>query len=267
MSELFSRLEGYVEAEEPVALAKVIQAPRELGSELLILEDGRTHGQFPFPALREQVVADARDLLRRGQSQARSYQDPEAGQIEIFFDVYPAPPTLHIFGGVHVGVMLCHLAKDFGFRVIVIDARGRFATRERFSEADDIIISHADDYLQNRKLGSSSYVAVLTHDPKLDDPALLFALQSGARYVGAIGSRKTNAARVQRLRKQGLTEDHLARLHGGPVGLDIGAQNPEEIALSILAQMIAAKNGVATLPPPPNGRTGADRPKVESASD
>lgn len=253
MSGLFERLQELVRAEEPVVLATVVNAARSVGAKLLVHDDGTTEGDLGFPALRDRVVADALEYLAVGQSHARSYTDPEVGEVEVFFDVYPAPPTLLIFGAVHVGVALCHLAKDLGFRVKVIDARGSFATRERFPDADEIVISHADDFLAREKVGSSTYVAVLSHDPKLDDPALLRALPSNARYVGAIGSRKTNAARLERLRQAGLTEAQLRRLHGGPVGLDIGAQNPEEIALSILAQMIAAKNGVPTLPAAADG--------------
>jgi xanthine dehydrogenase accessory factor len=101
---------------------------------------------------------------------------------------------------------------------------------------------HADDYLRGHPLGTNTYVAVLSHDPKLDDPALFGALQSEARFVGAIGSPKTQRERRERLKAAGLTDEQLNRLHG-PVGLDIGAQSPEEIGLAILAQMIAAKNG------------------------
>jgi xanthine dehydrogenase accessory factor len=135
------------------------------------------------------------------------------------------------------------LAKATGeFRVVVVDARGAWANDERFPEVDEIHVTHADDYLKEHPLGSNAYVAVLSHDPKLDDPALTGALPSRARFVGAIGSPKTQAARRERLAAVGLTEEQIGRLHG-PVGLDIGAQTPEEIGVAILAQMIAAKNG------------------------
>jgi len=128
------------------------------------------------------------------------------------------------------------------FRVVVVDARGVWATPERFPDADEIHVRHADDYLKEHPLGSNAYVAVLSHDPKLDDPALIGALPSRARFVGAIGSPKTQSARRERLAEAGLTQEQIGRLHG-PVGLDIGAQTPEEIAVAILGQMIAAKNG------------------------
>ncbi len=161
----------------------------------------------------------------------------------VFVDTYPAQPTIVIFGGVHIGVALAQLAKATGgFRVVVVDARGAWATPERFASADEIHVMHADDYLKGHPLHSNAYVAVLSHDPKLDDPALFGALQSDARFIGAIGSPKTQRERRERLAAAGITQEQLARLHG-PIGLDIGAQSPEEIGVAILAQIIAAKSG------------------------
>jgi xanthine dehydrogenase accessory factor len=177
----------------------------------------------------------------------------------VFVDTYPAQSTIVIFGGVHIGVALANLAKAVGgFRVVVVDARGAWATPERFPSADEIHVMHADDYLKAHPLTRQSYVAVLSHDPKLDDPALLGALPSQARFVGAIGSSKTQRDRRERLKAAGLTDEQLARLYG-PVGLDLGAQSPEEIGVAILAQMIAAKNG--KLPQAPV----ADRSRVAAA--
>jgi xanthine dehydrogenase accessory factor len=168
--------------------------------------------------------------------------------LRVFVDTYPAQPTIVIFGGVHIGVALAQLAKAAGgFRVVVVDARGVWATPERFPTADEIHIMHADNYLKEHPLGSNTYVAVLSHDPKLDDPALIGALQSRARFVGAIGSPKTQSARRERLAAAGLSDEQIGRLFG-PVGLDIGAQTPEEIGVAILGQMIAAKNGKLTAP-------------------
>jgi xanthine dehydrogenase accessory factor len=129
-----------------------------------------------------------------------------------------------------------------GLAAVSSDARGVWATRERFPDADEIHVMHADDYLKEHPLGSNTYVAVLSHDPKLDDPALIGALPSRARYVGAVGSPTTQAGRRDRLAAAGLTDEQITRLHG-PIGLDIAAQTPEEIGVAILGQMILAKNG------------------------
>ena len=132
------------------------------------------------------------------------YDDAPDGPLRVFVDTYPAQPTIVIFGGVHIGVALAQLAKTIGgFRVVVVDARGAWATPERFSSADEIHVMHADDYLKGHPLHSNSYVAVLSHDPKLDDPALFGALQSDARFIGAIGSPKTQRERRQRLAAAG----------------------------------------------------------------
>jgi xanthine dehydrogenase accessory factor len=187
------------------------------------------------------------ELLRAGQSKRLTYQDAPGGGVTVFVDSYPAKPSILIFGAVHVGVALARLAKvSSDYRVVVIDARGQWATTERFPDVDEIHIQRADDYLAAHPIGGNTFVAVLSHDPKLDDPALIGALKSPARYVGAIGSPRTQAQRRERLKAAGLTDAQLERLHG-PIGLRINAQTPEEIALSILGEMIAVKNASPAL--------------------
>jgi xanthine dehydrogenase accessory factor len=227
--------------DKPVAFAYVVDGEGQ-GNGLLAWERGEHRGSLGRgEATDEQVAQDAINLLRDGHPGQLRYDDDPGGPLRVFVDTYPAQPTIVIFGGVHIGVALAHLARATGgFRVVVVDARGVWATRERFPEADEIHVMHAEDYLRGHPLGSNAYVAVLSHDPKLDDPALFGALQSDARFVGAIGSPKTQRERRQRLKAAGLTDAQLARLHG-PIGLDIGAQSPEEIGVAILAQMIAAK--------------------------
>jgi xanthine dehydrogenase accessory factor len=238
--------------EKPVAFAYVIESGggESVGNGLLAWEFGKHRGSL---GLGEQfdarVAQDAIGALRDGQPRQLRYPDAPGGPVRVFVDTYPAQPTIYIFGGVHIGVALCHLAKQVGgWRVVVVDARGVWATRERFPEADEIHIQHADDYLAKQPIGSNGYVAVLSHDPKLDDPALIGALKSPARYVGAIGSGKTQAARRERLKAAGVTDEQIARLHG-PIGLPIEAQTPEEIAVAILGEMIAAKNGAPATAP------------------
>jgi len=234
--------------EKPVAFAYVVDGDGQ-GNGLLAWEFGKHRGSLGRgDALDERAAQDAINLLRAGQPGQLRYDDAPGGPLRVFVDTYPAQPTIVIFGGVHIGVALAHLAKATGgFRVVVVDARGVWATPERFPEADEIHVMHAEDYLRAHPLGSNSYVAVLSHDPKLDDPALFGALQSHARFVGAIGSPKTQRERRERLKAAGLTQEQLARLHG-PIGLDLGAQSPEEIGVAVLAQMIAAKNGKLAAP-------------------
>jgi xanthine dehydrogenase accessory factor len=218
-----------------------------VGEHLLVFGSDLVEGGLDLP-FQSSVIADARAQLDNGHPATREYTDGEK-TYEVFLDPYVTPSELYIFGGVHVGVPLCVFAKQMGFRVHVIDARERFGSADRFPLADEIATAYADEYLTNVELGSSSYVVVLSHDPKLDDPALLSALKSDARYIGAIGSRMTNEKRRMRLKAAGLTDEQLDRLHA-PIGLNIGARNPEEIALSIIAEMIAAKNNMsrASLP-------------------
>src|SRR2546421_6182454 len=237
--------------EKPVAFAYVVEGAGQ-GNGLLAWEFGKHRGSLGYgDAFDERVARDAIAKLREGQSGQLRYDDLPDGPLRIFVDTYPAQPTIVIFGGVHIGVALAHLAKAIGgFRVIVVDARGAWATPERFALADEIHVMHADDYLKGHPLHSNSYVAVLSHDPKLDDPALFGALQSDARFVGAIGSPRTQRERRERLAAAGITPEQLTHLHG-PIGLDIGAQSPEEIGVAVLAQIIAAKSGklAATLGP------------------
>ena len=258
MTDLFAEVRNRVEAEEAVAVVTVVQGPR-IGARMLVLPDRSTLGGLGDPELERDVVPAALEQLRRGLSKTFSFER-EGGETLVFVDAYPAPHRLLIFGGVHIAVPLVELAKVLDFRVVVVDARGRFATRERFPRADEIVLAYADEYLAGTRLDHSTYVVVLTHDPKLDDPALIHALQTDVLYVGAIGSRKTHAKRVERLREAGLTDAQIARIHA-PIGLDIDAQNPEEIALAILVEVVAAKNGVRTAATSPDGDAAAGRPQ------
>ena len=164
---------------------------------------------------------------------------------EVFIEALLPPPMLVVVGGVHVTIALVSLAKVLGFYTVVVDPRTAFGTAERFAQADKLVNEWPDDGLRQIGLTRNTAVAVLTHDPKLDDPGLLVALASEAFYVGALGSKTTQAKRRERLLAAGLTEAQLQRLYG-PIGLDLGGRTPEEIALAILAQIVAARNGART---------------------
>jgi xanthine dehydrogenase accessory factor len=147
---------------------------------------------------------------------------------------------LIVVGGVHITVALTSLAKTLGYRTIVIDPRKAWGNADRFPHVDRLIQEWPEDAFGQIEVTRSTAIAMLTHDPKLDDPALKFALSSPAFYVGALGSKSTNAERRKRLLADRLSESQLSRLHA-PIGLDIGAQSPEEIALAIMAQVVEAR--------------------------
>lgn len=233
-----------IDKEIPSVLATVIEGPL-LGRHLFVREDGTTVGSLS-PEMDEAVKLAALEQLRKGRSDKRPFVSSE-GQVVVFLDVYQPPPLLIIVGGTHIGIALARLAKDAGFKVVVVDPRERFVTRERFSMADEIFRTWPQEVLPKLRNDSNTYIVVMTHDPKIDDPAILAALSGKAVYIGAIGSRKVSAQRIQRFRELGVPEEQLKRLRA-PIGLDLGADTPEELAIAILAEMIAARTGGTCLP-------------------
>ena len=164
------------------------------------------------------------------------------GAASIFLECTPPSQRLYIVGATHVAIPLCRMAKELGFHVSVIDARPLFASEERFAEADALIHAWPDEAFEKLSLDGDSHVVTTTHDPKFDLPALALALRSDAASVGALGSRATHERRKQQLREKGFGDSELARIRT-PVGLDIGARTPEEIALSILSEIVAKRRG------------------------
>ncbi len=244
MNDIYATLRQAILDERPVSTATLVAAPTggplTVGAKLLIWPASPAQGSLGSPALDAAAQADALALLERGEQATRSYPTPDGtGEVAVFIETFNPPPTLFMVGAVHIAVGLTALAKTLGFRTVVIDAREAFATEERFAHADELVSAWPDVALEGR-LSYTSHVAVLTHDPKLDDPALRVALASPARYIGALGSPPTHAKRLARLREEGLTDAQLARIHG-PIGLSIGAKTPEEIALSILGEIIKVR--------------------------
>ena len=205
-----------------------------LAREILVREDGTVTGTLGHHR-QQKAVELARDVLLRGKSE-RVMLDEET---ELFLALISPPPTLIAVGGVHITIALMSLAKTLGFRTVVIDPRSVWGSEERFPQVDQLIQAWPDEAFQQLKIRRGTAIAMLTHDPKLDDPALKIALNSPAFYVGALGSRTTNAKRRARLLNEGLTEEQLSRLHA-PIGLDLGAETPEEIALAIMSQVVSA---------------------------
>ena len=165
-----------------------------------------------------------------------------AGGLELLIDPFRPPLALVIVGGAHIAVALARLARVLGYRTVVIDPRRAFGSAARFPEVDRLVQAWPEKALAEEPLTAESAVVTLSHDPKIDDPALRLALDSDAFYVGALGSRKTHAARRDRLAAMGFSDAQLARIHA-PIGLDIGADNPEEIALAIMAEVVRAWRG------------------------
>jgi xanthine dehydrogenase accessory factor len=182
------------------------------------------------------VTSAARDLIGRRRSGTVEVDDRQ-----YFVETFSPPPRLVVFGAVQAAIPLVRMARELGYRTVVADAREAFATPERFPEADDLVIGWPEDVASEIGLNEDDAVVVMTHDPKLDEPAIVEAFGAGCRYVGAMGSRRTQAGRRERLLKDGLTEEQLARLHG-PIGLDLGGREPGEMALAILAEIVAERN-------------------------
>jgi xanthine dehydrogenase accessory factor len=204
------------------------------GAKLLVDADGGRTGSLGAPELDDEAARVAGELLWAESSERRG---------PLFFDVIAPAPRLILFGAVDIAASLCTLARDAGWRAYVVDPRARFATPERFPDADEVMAAWPEEaFARLGGIDPATSIAVLTHDPKLDDAALLIALRSPARFVGAMGSRRAQASRRERLLAAGMTEEELERL-SAPLGLDLGAIGREETALSILAEVVAARHG------------------------
>jgi xanthine dehydrogenase accessory factor len=222
------------------ALVTALEHVPTPGAKLLVLADGATEGTLGNPALDLAAVELAGEALWTECSEQVS-----AAGAELFVDVVAPPPRLIVFGAVDFAAQLAEVAKLAGWRAFVIDPRARFATSERFPAAERVIAAWPQEALaQLEPLDRAAAVAVLTHDPKLDDAALMAALASDARYIGAMGSRRAQLSRRERLLAAGVSEEQLKRI-AAPIGLDLGARTAAETAVSILAEIIALRNGRA----------------------
>lgn len=216
-----------------------IIAGQGLGAAVRVRESGRIEGSLPVELSADELSQAALTALGREASTTRELAS-ESGPVTLFLEVFPRRPRLVVFGGVQIAVALVPWAKALGYRTIVADGREAFIGRDRFPEADELILAWPEEAFERIGLDASCYVCVLSHDPKFDEPALRIALRSPAPYVGAIGSRKTQESRRQRLKETGLTTEQIERLHG-PIGLDLGGRQPAETALAILAEMTAVR--------------------------
>jgi xanthine dehydrogenase accessory factor len=204
------------------------------GAKLLVEADGARSGTLGSPELDDEAARIAADLLWSEHCERRG---------ALFFDVTAPAPRLIVFGAVDIAVPLCALARTAGLRPYVVDPRARFAAPERFPDAEQVISAWPEEaFAALGGIDPAMSIVVLTHDPKLDDAALEIALRSPARFVGAMGSRRAQERRRERLLAAGLTEDALQRL-SAPLGLDLGAVTAGETALSVLSEVVAARHG------------------------
>ncbi len=186
------------------------------------------------------VTADVESLIAHEQSRTLDY-----GDRRVFIQTLVPSPVLLVFGAGHVAQPLTRMAREIGFRVIVADARATWATPERFPDVDELIVGWPDKVLDHVTLDRRTYVALLSHDARFEDPVFPALRTAPVRYVGAMGSRRTHRQRIERLRAEGWAESELERING-PIGLDIGAETAAETAVSILAEMIHVRYGAGT---------------------
>jgi xanthine dehydrogenase accessory factor len=238
------------EADQEFALATVVKGPAEqMGKAVLVDANGvrwTNLGTDPSAGSGQALSTAAAEAARAALAEGKSRRAELTEGVEVFVEVVLPPPTLVAVGGVHITIALVALAKTLGYRTIVVDPRKAFGNELRFppGSVDRLVQAWPDEALAEIGLDRGTAVAMLTHDPKLDDPALTLALPSSAFYVGALGSRTTQAKRRARLAEAGVGEAALGRLYG-PIGLDLGATTPEEVALAIMAEVVAARNGKA----------------------
>ena len=227
-----------LERQLPATFAIGLAPDSLLGRKLTVLADGEATGSID-PSLDGHLAEEGHRLLQGGGT--RVVDLPWREEVaRVFLEAFPPLPSLFIVGATHTAISLCRMAQEVGFQVSVVDARSALATRERFPDADQLIRAWPDEALDKSSLGDYAFVVVLTHDSKFDIPALACALRSQARYIGALGSRATHEQRKKQLSQQGFTEEDLARIHA-PIGLDLGVRTPEELAVAILAEMLAVR--------------------------
>jgi xanthine dehydrogenase accessory factor len=244
-----------IQSDQPVAIVTVVAAARDgadpdhrLGRRLIVWPDAST-GTLGSPRIDDAVTDDVRGLLAAGRTGSLHYGydgERRGDELTVFVSTFAAPPRMIVFGAIDFAAAVARIGAFLGYRVTVCDARPVFATARRFPDAHEVIVDWPHRYLKAQaeagKVDERTVVCVLTHDPKFDVPVLEQALRMPLAYVGAMGSRRTHADRLERLREAGLTDAELVHL-AAPIGLDLGARTPEETAVSIAAEIIAGRWG------------------------
>jgi xanthine dehydrogenase accessory factor len=239
---------------EEAALATIVSAagstPREEGAKMLVRADGSILGTIGGGSLEAQVIEEAIKVIGQGKPKrlhtsmtAKEVEENGmlcGGEAEVFIEPILTQPTLYIFGGGHISLPLARMGKLLGFKIAVIDDRTEFANADRFPEADTILAEDFSRAFLKIKIDKSSYIVIVTHNHQYDDMVLEWAVGTKAKYIGMIGSKTKTKAVFAHLMTKGIAKEKLARVHA-PIGLEINAQTPEEIAVSILAEIIMAR--------------------------
>jgi xanthine dehydrogenase accessory factor len=237
LAALSAHLEG-----RPAAVATLLEGV-DAGARLAVVDEVAVGALGSLPLLDRNVAREAAGLMEEGKTTIRRFGADGAtlgDDLPVHVRAYAPPPQMVIFGAIDFSAALAAFASRIGYRVVICDARDRFARSQRFSAEAEVRIGWPQEVMQGVELGPRDAVLVFTHDPKFDEPALIAALKTNAGYIGALGSRQTTADREERLRRAGVGEADLARIHA-PCGLDIGSRTAEETAVSVLAEIIAAR--------------------------
>ncbi|MBJ7005101.1 MULTISPECIES: XdhC family protein [Streptomyces] len=211
----------------------------------MIVTPSGAQGTLGDPRLDAAVVERAQGLLAQGSTgvmRVGRAGEERRDDVAVFVESFAPPPRMLVFGAIDFASAVARIGKFLGYHVTVCDARPVFATRRRFPDADELVVDWPHRYLESTEVDENTVICVLTHDPKFDVPLLQRALRTPARYIGAMGSRRTHEDRLRRLREEGMTEAELSRL-SAPIGLDLGARTPEETAVAIMAEVIALRWG------------------------
>jgi xanthine dehydrogenase accessory factor len=244
---ILATLVATVRASEPVALVTVVEGPGT-GAKALVTPSA-VLGSLGNDALDRAMTGDARAMLLTGTTGTRHYGrngEQRDNTLEVFVQSFAPPPRMYVFGAIDFSRATVRLGKLLGYHVTVCDARATFATRKRFPEADEVVVRWPHEFLAEALVDKRTALCVLTHDPKFDVPLLMAAVKTPAAYVGAMGSRRTHRDRIRRLQAEGVGPEELRRIRG-PIGLDIGARTPEEVAVAIAAEIIALRYGKRAL--------------------
>lgn len=257
MSEILKEALGRIDRGETIALVIVVETkgstPRGIGAKMLVNKNGLVAGTIGGGITEARVIEEAKQALKEGKGRLLNYHltreqaalDEGAicgGEMKVFIDVLQPKEEVLIFGAGHIAVCVSKLAKMVGFKVTIIDSRKEFANQDRFPEADEIIAEDTEKALTHLKITPYTYIIIVTRGHLKDEEVLASVVRSNAAYIGMIGSRQKNATVFQHLEEQGISAQELKKVHA-PIGIDIGAQTPEEIAVSIIAEIIQIRCG------------------------